>query len=179
MGLFGKKNTIEDFKRDLIQHVALAMFSMKITKMPSINFLKGDPGILRRYTTISLTDQASREIARQDYGLFLRILACHAFGAGVVAVFAQNKYSKSVAEFSDSEVSEVIESLMETDAYELGLNSLGFSATSNNKKVLDHIFIKSLESIGKDYNKELKNDTYLYEFMEVYFNAGVTMIYGT
>lgn len=177
MGLFGKNNhNTKEFNQDLVQNIAILMNKVKITKQPVLKFLYDDVGICSYYTQIVLDDPGMKKFAKQDFTTYLNILACHAFGAGVVTTLAQDKYKKPVQEFQEKEVREILLSLQQTDAYELALNMLRIPTDSANKNVLDNIVTFSTNAALKSYSRELHEDEYLKELIQVFFNAGVTMV---
>ena len=187
MGLFDffkKKTTstdnsiIKDFERALIQEVALTMFSMKITKQPALSFFHDDQGIFEGIYISRTTDPQFLEIANEDFTTYLMVIGCHALGAAAYVALCQLKYKKSISEFNENEMKQIALDMHETDAYELAINALGYSPTGNNKRCLDHIVVTANTAAQKLVGNKIKEKEYQKVYMQVLYNAGVTLLYG-
>jgi len=164
------------FERDLTQSVALTMNGMHITEQPILRFFYKDNGILEGITMSHLNDPQCDAIKAQNKTLYLSLLACHAMGCGGYVTLCQNKYKKSVSDFSLAEAMEINNAFRMTDPFELFLNTMGITPESGNKKCIDQIVRvgvnSALELLGEDVYKR-ENLSIL---MKVMYNAGITLI---
>ena len=190
MGIFDKfKKTTEanvttdttalrEFERSLIQEVAITMFELKITKQPALSFLHNDHGIFEEIFNSHITDPELMVMEEYDLSTYLMVLGCHALGASAYVVISQKDYHKPLAEFGNVELQVISHNLNTTDPYELGLNALGYKPDGNNKKCLDHIVITANNAAQKLAGDKMHDKRYQKIYMQVLYNAGVTLIYG-
>ena len=171
-------NQLREFERDLIQEVALAMFQMKITKQPGLNFFHNDHGIFDGIFTSHTTDPHMLAIARQDFNTYMMVLGCHALGTAAYVATCQGKYKKPLEQFGETEMREIAKTIHDTDAYEVGLKALGFAPDGNNKKCLDRIVVVANTSAQKLAGSKIYDKRYQKVYMQVLYNAGVSLIYG-
>ena len=187
MGLFNflskKKKTNEifelnEFSKDLIQCVALKMFEMKIIQQPALQFLYEDQGIFAGLFISRMTDQQFISIKNQDFMTYLWLLGAHSVGTAAYTIMCTVKFNKGVQDFGIEELTHIANALEEVDAYEAGLNALGFPVDGNNKKCIDHIVTTAVSFAMNTVGKKLSDEKYLKVFMNVMYNVGVTLIYG-
>ena len=169
---------LREFERDLIQEVALTMFQMKITKQPGLNFFHNDHGIFDGIFTSHTTDPHMLAIARQDFNTYMMVLGCHALGTAAYVATCQGKYKKPLEQFGETEMREIAKTIHDTDAYEVGLKALGFAPDGNNKKCLDRIVVVANTSAQKLAGSKIYDKRYQKVYMQVLYNAGVSLIYG-
>lgn len=169
---------LNEFSKDLIQCVALKMFEMKIIKAPALNFLKEDHGIFEGLFMSRMTDEQFISIKNQDFKTYLWLLGAHSVGTAAYTVMCTIKYNKGVIDFGIEELTHIANTLGEVDAYEAGLNALGFDLNGNNKKCIDHIITTAVSFTMNTVGKKLSDEKYLKVFMNVMYNVGVTLIYG-
>lgn len=170
--------SLRNFERDLIQEVAITMFQLKITKQPVLNFFNNDHGIFEGIFISHTTDPEMLAIARQDFNTYLMILGCHALGTSAYVAICQRKYGKPLEEFGEVEMREIAQTIHDTDAYEVGLNALGYKPDGNNKKCLDHIVVTANAVAQKLAGNKMHDTRYQKVYMQVLYNAGVTLLYG-
>lgn len=174
-----QENTqLREFERDLIQEVALTMFQMKITKQPVLSFFHNDHGIFEGIFISHTTDPQMLMIAQQDFNTYMMVLGCHALGTAAYVAICQGKYKKPLEQFGETEMREIAKTIHDTDAYEVGLNSLGFAPDGNNKKCLDRIVVVANTTAQKLAGGKIHDKRYQKVYMQVLYNAGVTLIYG-
>lgn len=185
MGFFHKKEkatinnnnkTIDEHTlfADLTQEIALFMVSTKIIEQPMLKFFKDDRGILEGLAFQHYnSDIKNSEISDHDY-----LFACgmHAFGAGLFVTLYQAKIKTPIADFTEENLMDIALAFQETDAYELGLTSYGIGLDSNNKNVIDFMILKAIETAANSCGMMKLNYEQLRTFMQVLFNAGVTMV---
>ena len=187
MGLFDflKKKTDQtthapinkiDISKTLIQDVTLQMVSMRVISDPMMKFLYDDKGILDRLFHEHTTDKEFLAIKQQSEFNYLFVCGMHAFGAGIFVTAMQPKLEKAVSDYSTEDVSMIISTLFEHDAYEVGLATLGLSVESNNKKVFDKIIITAIESAMANAPKTYMTSAIIKQLMQTLFNAGVTVV---
>lgn len=169
---------LREFERDLIQEVALTMFQMKITKQPVLSFFHNDHGIFEGIFISHTTDPQMLMIAQQDFNTYMMVLGCHALGTAAYVAICQGKYKKPLEQFGETEMREIAKTIHDTDAYEVGLNSLGFAPDGNNKKCLDRIVVVANTTAQKLAGSKIHDKRYQKVYMQVLYNAGVTLIYG-
>ena len=78
----------------------------------------------------------------------------------------------------ETEMVEISQTLFDTDAYEAGLNALGFKLDGNNKQCLDHIVLTANNAAQKLAGQKMHDKNYQKVYMKVLYNAGVTLIHG-
>ena len=171
-------NQLREFERDLIQEVALAMFQMKITKQPGLNFFHNDHGIFEGIFISHTTDPQMLMIAQQDFNTYMMVLGCHALGTAAYVATCQGKYKKPLEQFGETEMREIAKTIHDSDAYEDGLKALGFAPDGNNKKCLDRIVVVANTSAQKLAGSKIYDKRYQKVYMQVLYNAGVSLIYG-
>lgn len=169
---------LRNFERDLIQEVAITMFQLKITKQPALNFFNNDYGIFEGIFISHTTDPQMLAIARQDFNIYLMVLGFHALGTAAYVAICQRKYQKPLEEFGETEMREIAQTIHDTDAYEVALNALGYKPDGNNKKCLDHIVITANAAAQKLVGNKMHDTRYQKVYMQVLYNAGVTLLYG-
>ena len=173
-----KQFTGSSVERNIIQNVAICMNSMHITKAPVLMFLNNDQEIFEGVYQ-SHINNPKIEIIKETYGeeMYLKVLACHAFGAGVYVTLCQETFKKPVEQFTPNEIMQISSAFHQTDPYELALKTLGFALDSNNKRCLDQIALVGVGSYKEATESKALNKDYLKSLMQVMFNAGVTLIY--
>ena len=169
---------LRDFERDLIQTVAITMFELKITKQPVLSFFHNDHGIFEEIFNSHTTDPELIVMEEFDLTTYLMVLGCHALGASAYVVISQKDFHKPLAEFGNVELQAISHNLNTTDPYELGLSALGYRPDGNNKKCLDHIVITANNAAQRLAGKNIHDKRYQKIYMQVLYNAGVTLIYG-
>lgn len=174
----GEENQLKELERHLIQQVAMTMFQMKITKQPGLKYIQDDPGLFEGIFTMHMLDTQLQALAKQDFGNYLMVLGCHALGGAAYALTCQLKYMKPAAEFGKTEILEIIKTFYGTDAYELGLKALKFAPNGNNKKCLDQVVVAANNAARQLVGDKMREERYQRVYMQVLFNAGVTLIYG-
>ena len=187
-GLFKKKNNrfpteelrdnqqLQSFERDLIQEVAMMMFQMKITKQPILNFFHNDRGILEGLFISRTTDPQAIMIAKQDFNTYMLILGAHALGTAAHVAICQGKYKKPLEHFTEAEMREVARTTHDNDAYEVALDAMGISMDSSNKRCLDRIISVANTTAQQLAGSKIQDRRYQKVYMQVLFNAGVTLI---
>ncbi len=172
-----KTGVYPSIERDVIQDVATCIYSLKITSTPALKFLHNDNGIFDAVYQAHMNDP-QLQMVRNVYGddTFLNLLGCHALGAGAYTTLCQAKYNKPVEDFTPQERSEIINGFYRTDPYELALKTLGYAPNGNNKKCLDHIIVVGMKSYRNSAGTKAFSKEYLKSYMQVMFNAGVTVV---
>ncbi len=172
-----KATNIPSIERDVLQDVAMCIYSLKISSSPSLKFLNDDNGIFASVYQAHMDDPQLQAI-RNAYGdnVYLNLLGCHALGAGAYVTLCQAKYKKSVDSFTSGERAEILSDFRRTDPYELALKALGFAPDGNNKKCLDHIVMVGMQSYRQAAGATVFNRDSLFVYMKVLFNAGVTIV---
>ena len=167
-----------DVERDVTQEVALCMNSLHITNMPVLKSFNNDRGIFEGFYISHIQDPRLESI-KQTNGTdtYLRILACHALGAGAYVAVCQRKYQKPVEEFSVKEAMEINNDFHQTDPYELALTALRFDLNGTNKKCLDRVAVTGVEAYKSVAGSSVLDKDNLKSLMQVMFNAGVTLVY--
>lgn len=161
--------------RDITQEVALYMFYAGFTSQPGLSFLRDDSGILNGLFIQHTTNPrilAIKNVSEDDY---LQIVGMHAFGAGAYVTVKQLDFKHSVGEFTPEEVRQIALDFQETDAYELALNRLGVPLDSKEKNILDYIVLTGIKAAKASVGSEIWKDENMKAFMQVLFNAGVSM----
>ena len=100
----------------------------------------------------------------------------HAFGYGIYVTGSQSRLGKSITEYTNDDVLDITSAKTHVDAYELGLRTLGVDPSSNNKQVLDQIIVTAMHSLKNNSTVPL-DDINIRTYMQVLFNAGVTIFY--
>ena len=150
---------------------------MKITSMPILKFFHNDKGIFEGIYQSHMKDPQVRMI-RKAYGddMYLNLLGCHALGVGAYVTLCQGKYDKPVEDFSMTEAMEINNAFHQTDPYELALKTLGVSLDGDNKKCLDRIIHVGMESYRNAAGSKTFDKSCLKSFMQVMYNAGITIV---
>ena len=169
---------LRNFERDLIQTVAITMFQLKIIKQPTLNFFNNDHGIFENIFISHTTDPRMLAIAGQNFTTYLMVMGCHALGTAAYVALCQTKYKKPLEEFGEKEICEIAQTIHETDAYEVALNALGYKLDGNNKRCLDHIVVTANNAAQSLAGEKIHDKRYQKIFMQVCYNAGVTLLYG-
>lgn len=184
MGLFGfgskkpKSKESNQLFRDLTQETAILMMKMGIIKNPELLFLKDDSGILKGlYVQHSTNPQLDRirQLSVDDY---LAVCGMHALGAGIYVSLMQGALNKPVENFSKDDIGKIVRAFQTTDAYELALRALNIPIDSQNKRALDQIYLTALNTAKKEVGAENMTGNNLQTYMQVLFNAGVTLAYS-
>ena len=166
----------EQLFRDITQDVAIAMCAVKIVSQPGLKFFKNDQGIIKGMAIQHTTNPELLGLKNMSEDAYLNVCGMHAFGAGVWVTLKQSKFNKPVSEFSTLELFEIARDFEQTDAYELALNALGVSPSSNNKAVFDHIILTGLAALKKYAGPDYLSASSIEAYMQVLFNAGITLI---
>jgi len=162
--------------RDLTQDVALYMHSAKITQQPILKFFHDDQGICEGLFVQHTTNPQLLQIKKMSDETYLRVVGMHAFGAGVYVTALQGKLEKPIGQFSSNDIYSISKDFEQTDSYELALKVLNIPADSKNKKVLDYIMETALETAKKGVGFAVMEPHNLRTYMQVLFNAGITMV---
>lgn len=171
-------DSLQAFQRDLIQEVALLMNAMGITSQPILKFFYNDQGIFEGIFLSHSTDPQMVALKRQNKDLYLTILGCHALGTAAYVAICQDSLNKPVDKFSQSELSMIAGTLHANDAYEVALNALNFSPESSGKKCLDTLVLRAISFTKQAVGEKIMDSSYQRVFMNVMYNAGVTLVMG-
>lgn len=190
MGLFGigkKKETSSQYNqmpindplfRELTQYAALLLMKMGISKQPGLMFFKDDRGLLEGLFVQHTTNAQILQLRSMSEDTYVKVCGMHALGAGMYIAHMQDVVKKPLEEFSSEDLRDIANAFARTDAYELALNTLGIPLNSQNKQALDQIYVIGLgvgrRTVGSDLIKPQNIRTY----MQVMFNAGVTVAYA-
>ena len=190
MGIFNSKSNSGDAQkrqqvqmdnnlfREITQTVAVVMYKMGIVKQPGLQFFKNDSGIFEGIFVQHTTDSQMLAFKKISEDIYLTVCGSHAFGAGVYVAAMQGKLNKAVEDFSLDNIKVIAATFSRIDAYELGLKTLNVAPDSQNKQALDQIirYAKvTAKQIASDNVLALPN---IKAYMQVLYNAGVTMMYG-
>lgn len=162
--------------RDITQEVAIAMKSYGIVQQPALQFFNDDGDILQGLVLQHTSNPQLLAFKSQDIGTYLFICGMHAFGAGVYVTLQQSKFQKPVNEFTTAEKMQIANDFDRTDSYELALNTLGIPLDSKNKQVIDHIIMVARDTALKAVGREVAKQGNIWAYMQVLFNAGITMV---
>lgn len=163
--------------KDITQDVTICMMQVGILKEPMMQFLNDDLGILNRQHELHTTDAEFISLKNTEYDTYAFVCGMHALGTGLYVCTKQVDIEKSIQEWELAEVQSIFDEFASTDAYELALNRMGWLPTGNNKKVLDHVILTGLKSAKENSEKDVLSDNELKAYMQVMFNAGVTIAY--
>lgn len=172
-----KQFTGTSIERDVTQDVAICMNALKITSMPILKFLKDDNGICEGVFLSHMNDP-NVQMVRKAYGdeMYLNLLGCHALGSGAYVTLCQDKYKKPVEQFNENEIIKIRDAFHKTDPYELAIRALGYALDGNNKRCLDQITLVGVNAYRKAAGAKAFDEDYLKSYMQVMFNAGVTVV---
>lgn len=176
--MFGKQKlvSVSDFEKLAFQPIAMASYSAKITDKPTLHFLK-NVILLKDFFCNSFMDAfESQKDTSFTLQQSLQVLAFHAFGAGAYITMSDAK-EQVIDDLNNTKSQILISNLFEKGAYDIGLESIWVTQDSNNKKVIDHVVISSLNTIVKEFSNELeckRRKDYQLILMRLYFNLGVT-----
>lgn len=162
--------------RAIVQDVAICMMQLKITSQPVLRFFNNDQGLLEGIYQQHTSDPNILAIKNMSEDTFARICGMHAFGAGAYATLMQGDFDKAIGTWNNSELLSIVDAFKKTDAYELALNKLGYPLDGNNKKVCDHIIMTGLQSTIKNSGLRVLSNEALKIYMQVMFNAGITLV---
>ena len=99
----------------------------------------------------------------------------HALGAGMYVTYMQSQFHKPVEQFNSDELAQLAHAWERTDAYELALKTFGIPVQSQQKASLDQIYMFGTRGYTKLVGNALDKAENVYTFMQVMFNAGITV----
>lgn len=192
MGLFGfgkkkaapQENTIHSkaatqlnnqLFRDLTQDAGVLLYKMGIAKEPHVKFFNDDGGILLGLFVQHTTNPQILAVKSMSMDMYLKVCGMHALGAGMYVTYMQSQFHKPVEQFSSSELAELAHAWERTDAYELALRTFGIPLQSQQKSSLDQIYMFGTRGYTKLVGNALDKAENVYTFMQVMFNAGITV----
>ena len=190
MGIFDSKSNFNDAQgrqqiqmdnslfQEITQTVAIVMWKMGIVEQPGLQFFHNDNGIFEGLFVQHTTESQMLAYKKISEEIFLSVCGSHAFGAGIYVAALQGKLNKSVEDFNLENIRAIAAAFSRTDAYELGLKTLNIAPDSQNKQALDQII-----RYAKMTAKETAGDNVLAlpnikAYMQVLYNAGVTLVYN-
>lgn len=189
MGLFDrKKKTIDStctstgsgsLFNDLTQDVALAMMSMKMITQPAMKFLNDDCGVFEGIYQLHINDPKILALKSMPNDTYLRVCGMHAFGASIWALKKADSMGKALHELNSAEVYGIAQDFGRTDAYELALRALNVPLDSMNKRALDQVIVVALNTLKQKTGSASAEASNLKTYMQVLYNAGVTLLLGT
>ena len=164
----------EDFKK-IANLVFNKFISDGVLKKSEMRYLINDRGIADSYFSLLLENkEMNKKLSSQDYYYMLCYMS---FGAGAYFTEKQWRFSKPISDFTDSEIDSLFAALSKDDAVSLGFDSLGILIGSYNyNRTLNSIksaFIEIYENFKADFNDEVG----IRFIMQLFFNAGVSMVY--
>jgi hypothetical protein len=165
-----------DLFNQMTNDIATFMKAINITQIAELKFLKDDKGLLGGLVFSATASPSYTSIKRQDENQYLNIIGKHSFGYGIYVVGSQTKLGKPITEYTNDDVLYITTTRNYTDTYELGLNTLGISFESKNKIVFDRIIETAINSLKNHTERPLDNIN-IRTYMQVLFNAGVTILY--
>ena len=164
--------------REITQTVAVVMYKMGVVKQPGLQFFKNDSGIFEGIFVQHTTDSQMLAFKKISEDIYMTVCGSHAFGAGVYVAAMQGKLNKPVEEFSLDNIRVIAATFSRTDAYELGLKTLNVSPDSQNKQALDQIIRYAKMTAKNTAGDNVLALPNLKAYMQVLYNAGITMVYG-
>jgi hypothetical protein len=167
-----------DLFRDITQTVAMVMYKMGVVKQPGLQYFKNDSGIFEEIFTQHMTNSQLLAYKKISADMYLTICGSHAFGTGVYVAAMQARLEKPVEEFAADNIRVIGGTLSRIDAYELGLQTLNVAPDSQNKKALDQIIAFAKMTAMNSAGKNVLDMPNMKAYMQVLYNAGVTMMYG-
>ena len=165
------------FKKELIQEVAIFMNKVGIIDAPMLKFFNNDKGLFEAKFVSMINDPSIKQIKAAMPQMYPMVMGTHSLGTAVHAAACQGRFEKPVEEFGEYEIKQIANDLSQTDAYELALRELGIGLDSNNKKVVDGIVITAINTAQQLDNSFSNKTELLKAFCEVLYNAGVTLAY--
>lgn len=173
---FTSCNMNQQVFRDVVQEVAIRMNKVGITNQPVLTYIKNDQGLFDAMFQQHMTQSSTLALRKKSDDLYLVVLGMHALGMGMYVTLLQNDYNHPVEEFTASELQSIIYNVQRTDAYELGLNRMGISINSGNKKVLDHIITTAMLAARASAGSKIFEPENLKAYMQALYNAGNTVV---
>ena len=167
----------QELFREITQTVAVVMYKMGIVKEPGLRFFKDDSGIFEGIFMQHMTNSQMQAYKKISGDMFLTICGSHAFGTGVYVTHMQVQLEKPVEEFTMDNIRVIGGTLSRIDAYELGLKTLNVSPDSQNKAALDQIIRFAASTAKNVAGKDVLAPENMKAFMQVLYNAGITMMY--
>ena len=164
--------------REITQTVAIVMYKMGVVKQPGLQFFKNDSGIFEGIFVQHTTDSQMLAFKKISEDIYMTVCGSHAFGAGVYVAAMQGKLNKPVEEFSLDNIRVIAATFSRIDAYELGLKTLNVLPDSQNKQALDQVIRYAKMTAKNTAGDNVLALPNLKAYMQVLYNAGVTMVYG-
>jgi hypothetical protein len=169
--------SVEEFERYVIQTVVMTMLSAKVINSSEMNFLWNANSLRDNYFHALMNNVGIKSMFSTDKKQYLLVLAYHAFGAGAyITVNSDEDHEKE--NVREASAKKIFADLVKVGSLELGLKAIYIDPQSNNKKVIDHIMISSINDVYTEYQKELSmsiSNQFHISLMQVYFNVGVTV----
>jgi|LSQX01.1.fsa_nt_gb hypothetical protein len=177
MAFWNKQSSMspDELLKALTQEIATYMNSIKISSQPVLKFFYNDRGLLEGLFVQHTTDPVILALKRQSQETYLLVAGMHAFGAGAYITITGGKWGKSVDKFTAADISAIAHAFEATDSFELALNELMIPVTSRNKLVLDSIIQKAAAKAKELTGSAVIEHQNLRVYMQVLFNAGITM----
>ena len=190
MGLFDRKKKQEELNNaftgtsslfnDLTQSVAMVMYSAQMIKQPAMKYLYDDCGIFEGLYRQHTTNPSILNLQNMPNDTYLRICGMHAFGASIWTIWkAHFQLDKSVDALNSSDLYGIAKDFERTDAYELALRALNVPVDSQNKRAMDQIIVAALGTLTSKTGKNRTDPSNVRTYMQVLYNAGVTLMLGT
>ena len=163
--------------KEVTHDTVIYMVTSKMIQEPKMNFFKDDRGLLNglyyQHTTnpniLALKNLPNRDTHAIMCGM-------HALGAGIYVTLLQGGMGKPIEQFNEDDLRGIADSFARTDAYELALNTLGIPLDSDNKKVLDGVYMTGLETAKHISGSDVLDGENLRVYMQVMFNAGISLV---
>ena len=155
--------------------VITKMNSLRLTQQQEMTGFQNDKSILEGLFSAHTTEPEFTELRDKSEDQFLIRCGEQAFGAGIWTTYKIKERDQSADQLTAADVIGITKDFDKTDPYILGLNALGLSPNSPEKKEYDNVIFAGKQSLREAIDYSFVGDCELRAFIQVMFNAGVTV----
>lgn len=160
----------------LAAYTATYLSSMVLTESTSLKSFNDDKGLLDSLVFSATAAPAYTQLKDKSSNEFLGVCGSNAFGRGIYVAGMQNELDKPISQFTHKDVEEILGAFRYTPDYELGLRMIKVEVGSEKHQAFRDLIVKVANYYLENCAEPLEKDN-LYSYMQVLFNAGITVIY--
>ena len=166
----------KELYEQLASFVAKKLLSLNFTDVAALKSFNDDKGLLDSLVFSATISSAYTKLKNVSPNEFIGVCGSNAFGRGIYVAGMQNSLNKPVSQFTISEVEKIIGAFRYSPDYELGLSMIDVDAGSKNHVIFNELIVEVANYYLNNCLEPLEEEN-LRSYMQVLFNAGVTVAY--
>lgn len=166
----------KELYEQLASFVAKKLLTLNFTDEAALKSFNDDKGLLDSLVFSATISSAYTKLKNDSPKEFIGVCGSNAFGRGIYVAEMQNSLNKPVSQFTINEVEKIIGAFRYSPDYEVGLRMIDVGAGSENHVIFNELIVEVAKFYLNNCLEPLEEEN-LRSYMQVLFNAGVTVAY--